>query len=230
MNAWFWLGLSGVFGILIGDGSMLAAMKRIGCQLALAVQCLVPPVTGLFAYFFLGESLTFYETTGILLTTLAIAVLVLWNSKLPKAFEGGVLAAGLAFAFLAVFAQAAGLVIMRHQISQIDPFWGSLMRLAPAALFGLVYLRKDPQRSPVFRTRKNFSFISLAGFGGAFIGIACATASVKLTKVGLAAAIQFSFPLWVYPFAWFFDDEPSDFVSLALTTLAVAGVALICLA
>ena len=57
-HQWFWLGLSGVTGFVIGDLFLFRAFILIGGRITMVIYALVPPVTALAGWLLLGETLT----------------------------------------------------------------------------------------------------------------------------------------------------------------------------
>lgn len=73
---WFWLGLSGIVGLVIGDAFLFQAFLWIGPRLTMLMMSTVPVQTTLIAWLFLGERLRTPQVTAILLTVGGIAWVV----------------------------------------------------------------------------------------------------------------------------------------------------------
>jgi drug/metabolite transporter (DMT)-like permease len=70
---WFWLSLSGVIGLAIGDALLLQAFVMIGVRLSMLMMSFTPILTVLFGWLFLSERVSTPEMFGILLTVGGIA-------------------------------------------------------------------------------------------------------------------------------------------------------------
>ncbi len=226
------LGLSGIIGLSIGDTALFAALSRLGAQATSASQCLAPPIAALVAVAFLGEHLTAFETSGLLLTTCSVAAIIYFGQRggahlalLPKK----VLFQGLAFALLSATCQGVQMVIARHALQGVHVVYGTMMRIAPAivVLFFLTLLGKEPAKlSTVFANRRRAVFLSLAAFAGTFVGVLLMSFGAKYAKAGVAAALTSTYPVWIVPIAKFILKERVSWQSAACTALAVAGIIL----
>jgi drug/metabolite transporter (DMT)-like permease len=65
--------ISGVMGIGLGDTAFLAAINSLGARRVLLLETLAPPITAIFAFVFLQESLNASAWCGVLLTILGVA-------------------------------------------------------------------------------------------------------------------------------------------------------------
>ena len=65
---WFWMGLSGVVGLSIGDSGLFAAYIMIGPRRSLLMMALSPLFAAAGAYMMLGETIPTSAIVGIALT------------------------------------------------------------------------------------------------------------------------------------------------------------------
>ncbi|HDL01747.1 MAG TPA: EamA family transporter, partial [candidate division Zixibacteria bacterium] len=68
INHVIWLGLSGIAGLVIGDGAGFKAMVMIGPRLTSLLYSLAPVMASIIAWLFLGEALGLFDMLGISLT------------------------------------------------------------------------------------------------------------------------------------------------------------------
>jgi drug/metabolite transporter (DMT)-like permease len=73
---WFWLGSSGIVGLVIGDGFLLQALVWVGPRLPMLMMSLVPIISVALGWVFLGERLSAVEMLAIGLTVGAVAMVV----------------------------------------------------------------------------------------------------------------------------------------------------------
>ncbi|HEX7555581.1 MAG TPA: DMT family transporter, partial [Leptolinea sp.] len=67
---WFWLGLSGIIGLALGDAFLFQGYVHIGARLTTVIMALDPVFSALIAWVWLGEKLSQVEVIGILITVL----------------------------------------------------------------------------------------------------------------------------------------------------------------
>ncbi|MCV2885720.1 DMT family transporter [Aestuariibacter sp. AA17] len=128
-EAMFWLLLSGVIGIGLGDTFFFQALNKIGdSQSILVAETLAPIFTALLAMAWISEWLTWQQWTGIALVILSVDMVVKIQKKdTTKLFE----ATGYVYAALAALCQAVGAVISRDILTStgVDAFNASQIRL-----------------------------------------------------------------------------------------------------
>jgi len=66
LNNLFWLGLSGLFALVLGDTLLFEAFNRIGTRLSMLIISLIPVISSTLAWFILDEKLSWIQATGIL--------------------------------------------------------------------------------------------------------------------------------------------------------------------
>src|SRR5665647_2346822 len=54
---WIWLAVSGIIGLVLGDYFLFRSYTLVGSRFAMLIMTLAPPLSAVFAYFILGESL-----------------------------------------------------------------------------------------------------------------------------------------------------------------------------
>ena len=79
----FWLMLSGVVGIGLGDTAFFKAINYLGARRALLLETLAPPLTALIALIFLQERLGATAWCGIFLTVGGVAWVI--SERVPAA-------------------------------------------------------------------------------------------------------------------------------------------------
>ena len=71
-----WLSLSGVVGLVLGDGFLIKAYLLVGVRIGTLIMSSVPVISTLFAWVLLGEKVKFFELSGIFLTMFGIMIVV----------------------------------------------------------------------------------------------------------------------------------------------------------
>ena len=77
-SRWIWLSLSGIIGLSLGDAFLFQSFVSVGAQLGTLLLSLAPIFGSIIAWVFFGETLTFWQITGIILSLAGIA----WVSPL----------------------------------------------------------------------------------------------------------------------------------------------------
>lgn len=231
---WFWLGLSGIIGLTLGDGFLFHALVLIGPRRSMLLMSLVPIISTVIAWVFLGETLSGFEMLAVILTVGGIAWVVSERgtgsgSQLDsRRYWLGVLA-GIGGAL----GQALGLVASkRGMLGDFSPLSATLMRMVVATMaIWLVALLRGRVRQTV--AALNDRRVGLAILGGAvtgpFLGVWLSLVAVQLTRVGIASTLMALSPVFVLlPSLWIFKERIS-FQALVGTAVAIGGVAVILL-
>ena len=77
IEQWFWIGLSGIIGLGIGDFGLFSAFVLIGPRLSVLVMALSPIFASIGAYIILGELLSVHVILGITITLSGVILAVL---------------------------------------------------------------------------------------------------------------------------------------------------------
>jgi len=220
--------LSGLIGLALGDTLFFHGLKTIGVQRSSVIQCLAPPLAAVISFLAFGETLGRWEWIGLFVTTGALAWLITarkQNVTLTAHLDwSGVLAA-----LGAAICQALAVIILRQSLQGVDVITGTLLRVFPAILvLSVITYRKsgwEPLRL-VFSPMRNGLILTLAAFMGTFLGLLLMSVGAKYAKAGVTAAISSTYPVWILPIAHFLLGERVSVKSVALTLLAVAGIAI----
>ena len=227
-----WLLLaSGVIGLTIGDTAWFGALVRIGVRRALLVASLVPVLTAIAAWPFLGEPISGAMAAGIVLTLFGIGLVIAEGA--PE--DGGRrrLAAGVAMAAAFAVCQSAGNILFRLGDEGISSLAISVVRLG-AGTAGLVVLlaasRQLRLAAVVFATPRRAVLVTGATFLGTYLGIWLYVLAMTLTYAGVAATLAATGPLFALVTGRVIDGERASVRAVAGAFIAVGGVALLLLA
>jgi drug/metabolite transporter (DMT)-like permease len=220
--------LSGLIGLALGDTLFFHGIKTIGVQRSSVIQCLAPPLAAVISFFAFGEVLSQWEWLGLLVTTAALAWLMALRNQGPQAAVE-LDWSGVAAAIGSAVCQALAVIILRQSLQGVDVISGTLLRILPAMLvLSVMSYRKggwEPLRQ-VFRPVRNGLILSFAAFMGTFLGLLLMSTGAKYAKAGVTTAISSTYPVWILPIAHFLLGERVSWKSVALTLLAVAGIAI----
>ena len=232
---WFWLGSSGIVGLVIGDGFLLQALVWIGPRLPMLMMSLVPIISAVLGWVFLGERLSAVEMLAIGLTVSAVAMVVTGKKDgndlqvEPRRYWLGILM-GLGGAL----GQAVGLVMSkRGMMGDFDPLSATLIRMivAAAVMWAVALFRAQAGATLRALNDRRASLAILAGaIAGPFVGVWLSLVAVKLTRVGIASTLMALTPVFVLVPSYFLFKEPVRLRGILGTAAAVAGVVIILLA
>lgn len=145
-DAIFWLLLSGVIGIGLGDTFFFQALNKIGdSQSILVAETLAPIFTALFAMAWISEWLTWQQWLGIAVVIFSVDVIIKVQKKDDtQIFE----LSGYVYAGLAAVCQAVGAVISRDILTTtgVDAFNASQVRLLGGLAIIVVLMLATRQR------------------------------------------------------------------------------------
>lgn len=231
---WFWLGISGITGMGLGDLLGYEALVTLGPRRATQVNTLAPVASVLLAWAWLGEHFRLVTLLGmaIVLAATSYAVLVCSRAEDDSREPGKVTAWGLFCAVSGAVLMGAGAVAARQAFlaGPIDPLLATTIRVGSTAvlLWAAALVRGEPaslcrhMADPLVRNR-----IVLGTLFGPTFGMICYVSALKFSPAGLVSTIASMSPLVVLPLAYLRYKARIGWDVVAACALAVAGVAVI---
>jgi len=232
---WLWLGLSAIFGLVLGDAMLFQAYVLIGPRLSMLVMASVPAISAIFAWLFLKETLGIYQIFGILLTSAGIMMVVLdrnthQRSLIPGKNKNQIL--GLVLSLGGAFGQAIGMIFAKKGLDgDFSALTGVLIRMlvAAAAIWLITLITKEIKLNFKLLKQNPKSVLSIFGgaFVGPFLGVWLSLIAVQTTKVGITSTLIALTPIFHLPIAHFYLHEKINIRAILGTVIAMAGVAII---
>ena len=192
----FWLALSGIIGIGIGDTFFFLALKKIGdSQSILIAETLAPIGTALLAMAWIGEWLSWQQWLGIAVVIISVDIIIkIQKRHSEQAFE----LTGYGYAAIAALCQSIGAVVSRDVLlsSDIDVFHASLIRLLGGMAIILILILIG-RRTLLPKTKQQPSiwlWLLAATFIGTFMALVLQMVAFSYTK---AAVVQTLFAVSV---------------------------------
>ena len=231
--------ISGIVGIGIGDTAYFESLNHMGSSLALLLGMLAPPLTGVIAWVFMGETIPLVGWLGIAITIGGVA----WVITEERAGEQKVkinYRQGLKFAIIASLSQAIGAVISRYAMTEAGVTVSALQTAIIRLLAGIVYLtillilsrrslfvwlrNADPENKA--SRWKLIRMIALVGFIGTYSAVWLQQLSIQYTPVGIAQTLLSTSPLFILPIIAL-RGEKLSFRAVCGAVVALGGIVLL---
>jgi drug/metabolite transporter (DMT)-like permease len=248
-EAWFWLGISGFIGYIIGDYCLFSSYIVIGSRFGQLFMTLAPPSAALAGMLILGETMTGLAVLGMFVTLFGIGLSVIgrgaankganetkkWEFKLPVK--------GILFGIGAGVGQGVGLVFsklgMEHYMLTIDPQDPVAVFMAPFAstqiraiigalgFFIIIVATKNLKRLVHSLNDVKAMGASTGGtFFGPFIGVSFSLMAVQYTEAGIASTLMALTPILILIPSYFFLKQKVSLKEATGAIISVIGVSL----
>lgn len=226
-SAWFWLGLSGLVGFVIGDLLLFQALVVIGSRVSMLVMTLAPVFTAIFAWMILGEKLAMISFLGMMITISGI-IFVITGKK--GAGERKITKYGLGLAIGGAMGQALGLVLSKLGMKDYSAISSTQIRvIAGVAGFAILFSMLGKWNT-VLNSVKNTSAmkrITAGAFFGPFLGVTLSLLAVQHTNAGIAATLMALSPVFILAPSRFLFKEKIKLREVTGALIAFTGVAVI---
>ena len=222
--------LSGLIGFVFGDAFLFRAFKDIGARLSMLIMALVPAMSTILAFIFLDELISIWVISGIVITTLGVAIVVLQKEEQAS---GSISKLGILFGFLGAVGQAVGLIFAKQafNLGDINGFVATFVRIIPSiiVLYPITFFIRAARRPfKILLGNKRGLIFTLAGsVVGPFLGVTFSLIAISNTYVGIASTLMATVPILMLPITKYYYKEKLSLYSIAGAFLAVAGVAIL---
>ena len=233
LDRWWWLGLSGVIGLSLGDGARFQAFLQIGARRTMLIFSLSPVIGAFMAWLWLGENLSATEMLGIGVTIAGVIwVISEKQDKKAEKRDQRLFLSGLFFAFLGALGQAGGLVTAKLGLyGDYSALSGQVIRIliATLAIWFLPVIRgRVGTTIQTFREQPlAFRYIFIAAFFGPVLAGYLSILAVQLTSIGVASILMALPPIFLIPIEHFFFKERVSWRSVLGTIVALGGVGIL---
>lgn len=213
VKAWFWLGVSGFIGYVLGDYCLFNSYLLIGSRFGQLFMTLAPPSAALASFLIFGEKMGGYALLGMCITLFGIGLSVFakgeenankWTLKLP--LKGVLLGIG------AGVGQGVGLVFsklgMEYYIQDLNPqseLDSFLVPFASTQIRGIIgvvgflavmlYTRKGKALLQSFRDGRAMVAATGGTIFGPFLGVSFSLMAVQYTEAGIASTLMALTPI-----------------------------------
>ncbi len=241
----FYLAISGLIGLSIGDQALFTAFVEIGPRLSMLMMTTSPILAMLFGWLALGETLPTSALLGIGLTVGGVGWVVLERPKVKSGSSPRRLR-GYAFAMIGAACQAGGLMLskigMGHGWLDSDqhmpPQTATLIRMCFAALgmipIIIIYQRRMRRRAGnaaafprVGSKSVGVTFALCGAVVGPFLGVWMSLVASDRAPLGIAQTLCSLTPLFILPFAVLIHKEKLSMRAVGGAVVAVLGSGLL---
>ena len=234
---WFWMGLSGVVGLGVGDFGLFAAYVTIGPRRAVLIQASAPIFALLGAYFILGETISQLALVGIVITLIGIVVVILEEEEKPeeKIAAKPRKAFGVLFGVISAMGQGFGAALSKKGMYfgvsvAMNPLSAALIRMLLAGVFvwtSAVFARKLPTLRRAVKDKDGMKSTAAGAVVGPFLGMTLSMVALADTQTGIAQTLMSLMPVFIIPVIWIIYKERTSWRGILGALIAVAGVAIL---
>jgi len=238
---WFWMGLSGIVGLGIGDFGLFAAYVTIGPRKAVLLQASSPIFGAVGAFLMLpGETFSLLSMVGIAVTLTGIIVVLLdrgeTSEEKPAAKKR--MSWGILFGLVSAMGQGFGVVLskkgMYYGVAEaMNPISAALIRMLLAGLFVwtcALFAGKMPETQNALRNREGLKYTAAGAIVGPFMGMTLSMVAVANAEPGVAQTLMSLMPIFIIPVIWIAYREKTSRRGVLGALVAVIGVAILFLA
>lgn len=232
LKTWGWLGLSGLFGIVMGDTLYFRSLQILGPRRALIVSTTAPVFATALGFLFLSEAITGFILTGIALTVGGIMVVVADRASVaesPGLFPGST-KAGIAAGLAGAICQALGGLFSRIGMEHVGSIEGAFIRLVVSALTMIVVVAWQRRLNTTVRQladRRLLRTFVPAVLMGTWLGIWLSQVAYKHAPVSIVTTLLCTTPIFAVPLVRLFDRHRISRRAIWGTVVAVMGIVLV---
>lgn len=228
-EAWGWISLSSVVGIVIGDTLYFRSLQILGARRSFIIACFSPLFATILGYQFLDEQLAWTVILGISLTMAGIIVVVTERGgevEAPGLIPGKYIA-GVACGIGGAFCQALGGMFSSLGLENCSPLESTVIRLLTGAvLTSTLVLSQSKHRNAfvsLFRSQ-DVKKMLLATILGTWIGIWMCQVAYSGDNLAIAQTLLSTCPLFAIPVVWIVHGHKSTWLALVSTFVALIGI------
>ena len=234
---WFWMSLSGIVGLGVGDFGLFAAYVLIGPRRSVLVMASSPIFASVGAYLLLGETFPPLAMLGVAVTLTGIVVVILDRDEKgeEKINMGRRRTWGVLSALIAAVGQGFGVVLSKKGMylgvsGAMNSLSAALMRMAVATLFvwacALLW-GKLRELHGALRDRGGMKYTAGGAVIGPFLGMTLSMVAVAFAQAGVAQTLMSLAPVMIIPVVWVIYGERTNWQGILGAVVAVIGVALL---
>ena len=224
----FYLGLSGVLGISLGDTFFFMALINLGPRLMSLLGATTPVIVTVSAILFLGEKPTLLIILGILLTIGGTIWVLQEETPQKQAIKNK--GRGIQYGLLSILCMAAGVILTKVGVTSVPTLQATLIRLL-GGVVGLLcwgYLTRVLKDWLIpFHNIELFKQIFLVVVISTFGGFWLFVVALKYVDAAVASTLNSTTPLFILPMVALMLKEKVSRQACWGAVIVVGGIALI---
>jgi drug/metabolite transporter (DMT)-like permease len=228
---WFWLGLSGFIGLVLGDAFLFQAFVWVGPQISMLMMSMAPILAAIVAWIFIGEELNSLQLLGIAITLLGVIWVVIAKNHFEESnkvhYTKGVL-----FGLAGATGQALGFVLAKVGIGGgFLPISANFIRVFTAMI--VIWIITLMQKQAGFTMRqisdhpRALTWIIGGAFSGPFLGVSLSLFALQHASIGIVSTLMALPPIFLIPIEYYFFKEKFGWGVIVGTMVAMLGVAVL---
>ncbi len=228
-QAWGWLGLSGLIGIVIGDTMYFRSLQILGPRRALVLACLGPFFAAVLGLMFLQQMMGYLVVLGVGLTMSGVLVVVM-DRKAKQEEPGlmpGKIQAGIAFGVLAAACQAGGGLFSIKGMASCSPLEAAAIRLFVSAIATSLWILSRQKYRQAFKQAikiEHLRYVVPATMLGTWLGIWFCQMAYKNNDLAIAQTLLSTCPLFAIPVMWILYRQRINRLAFCGTVVAIFGI------
>ena len=228
LDRWFWLGISGIVGLVIGDAFLFQAFVLVGPRISMLLMGLAPIFAGFTAWIFLGEKLSLLQLGGIMITLIGVSWVIVDKNHNQTIKKKNYLR-GILFGLGGAAGQGLGLVLAKNGLDGgFSPLSANFIRMFIAlVVIWLVTIFQREFRSTfdeVLKAPRALWAIVGGAFSGPFLGVSLSLFALQSTSIGVASTLMALSPIFLIPLEVYYFKEKMGWGAIMGTLIALIGV------
>ncbi len=234
---WFWMGLSGIVGLGIGDFGLFAAYVTIGPRRSVLVQSFSPIFASVAAFWMLGETFGPLSILGVAVTLTGVVVVLLEKEEksVNRVETKNRKTWGVFFALVSAMGQGFGAVLSRKGMYvdanvALNPLSSALIRMLLAGLFVgacALFAGKLPGLRKAVSDKEGIKYTAAGALVGPFIGMTLSMVALANAETGIAQTLMSLMPVIIIPVVWIVYRERTNWRGIVGALVAVVGVTIL---
>jgi drug/metabolite transporter (DMT)-like permease len=230
---WKWMSISGLVGFCVGDLCLFKAFVVVGSRISMLIMSIVPPLTALIGWWYLGERLGAMAWLGMALTVGGIIMVVSTRHNTARTLRNidrDTVSKGVLYALGGAAGQAVGLVISKYGMQSFDAVAATHIRVIAGTIGFMILFTFSRQWflvKPALLNRTAMYGILTGSLFGPFLGVTFSLLAVQNTETGIASTIMAIVPVLIIPPAILLFKEKPTAAEIVGAILSVMGVSLL---
>jgi drug/metabolite transporter (DMT)-like permease len=239
-DQWFWIGMSGIIGLGIGDFALFAAFVVIGPRRSVLMMALSPIFATFVAFLLLGEELSFWMGIGIAVTLTGVFVVILEREEASqeRPLSKKVKMWGTTLGLIGAIGQGTGIVLAKKgmllypDITLDVTLSATLIRMIVGSIFIwiiVIFAGRSFELRKALRNRRGMTETTAGAFIGPYIGVTLSMVAVLYTHAGVAQTLMSLMPVFIIPVIWVLYRQRTSWRGILGAVVAVVGVGILLL-